>query len=82
MLRTIYTQNKAATMLRTIPIQNKTATTGSRLGREQIESFIEIAIALIDSMDGDENVEDDGGSEPDDFDEDDDPLEDDDPCDL
>ena len=28
MLRTIYTQNKAATMLRTIPIQNKTATTG------------------------------------------------------
>ena len=54
----------------------------SRFEREQIESFIEIAIALIDGMDGDENVEDDGGSEPDDFDEDDDPLEDDDPCDL
>jgi hypothetical protein len=65
-----------------IPSRPTVPETISRLGREQIESFIEIAIALIDSMDGDENVEDDGGSEPDDFGEDDDPLEDDDPCDL
>jgi hypothetical protein len=51
----------------------------SRCEREQLASFIEMAINLIDDFDGDENFEDDGSGEPDDFGEDDDPLEVDDP---
>ncbi|MCA1661078.1 MAG: hypothetical protein LC648_02480 [Novosphingobium sp.] len=48
----------------------------ARFEREQLASFIEIAIALIDEADSDENLEDDGEAEPDDPAEDDDPLED------
>ena len=61
--------------VRIIPSMPTVAELLSRFEREQIASFIEVAITLIDSMDGDENLEDDGGSEPDDFDEDDDPRE-------
>lgn len=48
----------------------------SRFEREQLASFIEVALALMDEADGDENLEDDGEAEPDDPAEDDDPLED------
>ena len=45
----------------------------ARFERDQLAGFIAVALDLIDTLDGDADLEDEGEAEPDDADEDDDP---------
>jgi len=57
----------------TVPPMPAVARILSRYDRKQLEAFLSVAIDLLDTLDGDENVEDSDVSE------DDDPREEDDP---